>query len=129
MGWVTLDDGQHIFIGPGGDVEAGGPKSGKAPRPELKDLTVAQVDRIASRRMAVSVLPTITSRKGEAITVGVYTNPFHGVLDKAELQKRYQVRTVVDGVLNDARQFSSLTRAEKYATSWHRQLAKEEKPK
>ena len=117
MPWVTIG-GNHVFI-----------DRGKATlrKPTLNDLTVEEVDRIATAAKTLKTLPLITSRKGEAITVSIHTNPFHGVLDRSEAQKPYGVKTHVDGVLNDHVPFRDYAKAEKYAGSWHRQLTREER--
>ena len=117
MPWVTID-GNHVFL-----------DRGKATlrKPTLSDLTVEQVDKIATGSKALKTLRPIVTRKGETITVAIHTNPFHGVLDRSELQKPYAVKTHVDGVLNDHVQFRDFAKAEKHAVSWHRQLSREER--
>jgi hypothetical protein len=126
VGWVTLADGQHIYITDSGKVLATGRRS-RTQKPALSELSVREVDRIATRAKTVKTLAPITSRKGETITVSIQSNPFHGVLHRSEVQKPYVVRTLVDGELNDARQFASMPKAGKYAASWHRILSREEK--
>jgi hypothetical protein len=117
MPWVTIN-GNHVFIGPKG--------AATSRKPTLSDLSVEDVDRIAAKAQRLKTLPVITSAKGEQITVSVSTNPFHGVMDRAEGNKPFAMETHVDGELNDHQQFGKYETAVKRATAWHKVLAREE---
>ena len=128
MGWVTLEDGQHIFITAGGKVIPTGPTR-RTQKPALGELSVREVERIASHGKTLEMLPSIRSRKGEQITVSIHSNPLHAVLHRSEGERPYLVRTLVNGTMNDSRAFAKLAQAQKYAVGWHRTLSREERTK
>ena len=119
MPWITIN-GNHVLIGD--DV----PKAVRAKRPMVTEMSSEEVERIAAKAQRLKSLPTITSAKGEQITISISSNPFHHVLAKEELQRPYAVETHVNGELNDHQQASTMEHAIKKATAWHRVLVREE---
>jgi len=119
MPWVTIN-GNHVLIG----EEL--PKGVKDTRPISGDMSQEEVNRIAAKSQRIATLPTIRSAKGEEISVSVSTNPFHGVLHRAEGTKPFYMETHVNGELNDTQQFSKFEKAIERAKAWHKTISQEE---